>query len=62
MSAVKILVPISGGKDSQACLKLALHHYAPDEVRGLFTHPDDHQAVKDYAAKLARKRAKAVGA
>lgn len=33
---VKVLVPISGGKDSQACLKLALQHYQPDEVRGLF--------------------------
>lgn len=32
------------------------------EVRGLFARPDDHQAVKNYAAKLARKRAKAVGA
>ena len=29
------------------------------EVRGVFAHPDDHQAVKDYAAKLAKKRAKA---
>jgi len=35
---------------------------ATTEVRGLFAHPDDHQAVKDYAAKLARKRAKADGA
>ena len=26
------------------------------EVRGVFAHPDDHQAVKDYAAKLAKKR------
>ena len=33
---VKILVPISGGKDSQAALKLALQKYRPDEVRGLF--------------------------
>jgi len=32
------------------------------EVRCLFAHPDDHQAVKDYAAKLARKRAKAAKA
>lgn len=32
------------------------------EVRGLFAHPDDHQAVKNYAAKLARKRAKAAKA
>ena len=30
------------------------------EVRGLFAHPDDHKSVKDYAAKLARKRSKAV--
>lgn len=31
--AVKILVPVSGGKDS---LKLAVEHYPPGEVRGLF--------------------------
>ena len=31
---------------------------ATTEVRGLFAHPDDHQAVKDYAAKLSKKRAK----
>ena len=34
---------------------------ATTEVRGVFAHPDDHQAVKDYAAKLAKKRAKAAG-
>ena len=28
------------------------------EVRGIFAHPDDHSAVKDAAAKIARKRAK----
>lgn len=33
---VKVLVPLSGGKDSQAALKLALQKYRPDEVRGLF--------------------------
>lgn len=33
---VKCLVPISGGKDSQACLKLALQRFKPEEVRGLF--------------------------
>ena len=32
------------------------------EVRGVFANLDDHQAVKDYAAKLARKRAKAAKA
>lgn len=34
--AIKVLVPISGGKDSQACLKLALQNYSTDQVRGLF--------------------------
>ena len=29
------------------------------EVRGIFAHADDHASIKEYAAKLARKRAKA---
>lgn len=33
---IKCVVPVSGGKDSQACLQLALEHFAPHEVRGLF--------------------------
>lgn len=33
---VRILVPISGGKDSQATLKIALQHFPASEVRGLF--------------------------
>jgi len=33
---IKIVVPISGGKDSQACLKLALQSYPADEILGLF--------------------------
>ena len=33
---VKILVPLSGGKDSQACLELALQSALPSEIRGLF--------------------------
>jgi len=33
---VKILVPISGGKDSQACLELALLEHSPADIRGLF--------------------------
>jgi 3'-phosphoadenosine 5'-phosphosulfate sulfotransferase (PAPS reductase)/FAD synthetase len=36
MMQVKVLVPISGGKDSQACIKLALQHYKPEEILGLF--------------------------
>lgn len=33
---VKILVPLSGGKDSQACLELALNFCSAENVRGLF--------------------------
>ena len=41
---IKVVVPISGGKDSQACLKLALEVYPRNEVLGLhcdtqFEHP-----------------------
>jgi len=34
--SIKIVVPVSGGKDSQACLKLALENYSADEILGLF--------------------------
>lgn len=48
---VKVLVPISGGKDSQACLKLALQTHPAHEVRGLFCdtqfeHPLTYQHVE----------------
>lgn len=33
---IKVCVPISGGKDSQACLKLALTKYPKEEILGLF--------------------------
>lgn len=33
---IKIVVPLSGGKDSQACLVLALQSYPASEVMGLF--------------------------
>ncbi len=33
---IAIVVPVSGGKDSQACLKLALENYHKNEVIGLF--------------------------
>lgn len=29
------------------------------EVRGIFAHPDDHQQIKDEAAKIARRRQRA---
>jgi len=28
------------------------------EVRGVFAHPDDHAAIKAYAARLQKRRAK----
>jgi 3'-phosphoadenosine 5'-phosphosulfate sulfotransferase (PAPS reductase)/FAD synthetase len=48
---VKILVPISGGKDSQACLELALAHTERQDVRGLFCdtqfeHPLTYQHIE----------------
>lgn len=58
---VKILVPISGGKDSQACLKLAITHEDPSNVRALFCdtkfeHPQTyehvHWMVKHYGVQL----------
>ncbi len=48
---IKIIVPISGGKDSQACLKLALKDYDSNEVLGLFCdtkfeHPLTYKHIK----------------
>jgi 3'-phosphoadenosine 5'-phosphosulfate sulfotransferase (PAPS reductase)/FAD synthetase len=49
---IKIVVPISGGKDSQACLKLALELYDKSEVIGLFCdtqfeHPLTYQHIEN---------------
>ncbi len=33
---IRVVVPVSGGKDSQACLKLALQQYSTNQVLGLF--------------------------
>jgi 3'-phosphoadenosine 5'-phosphosulfate sulfotransferase (PAPS reductase)/FAD synthetase len=50
---VKILVPISGGKDSQAALKLALQTYRHDEVRGLFCDTQfEHPLTYAHVEKL----------
>jgi len=50
MQHIKVLVPISGGKDSQACLKMAMSTYPPNQVRGLFCdtqfeHPETYKHV-----------------
>ena len=36
MKKVKCIVPVSGGKDSQACLKMAVEAYGSEHVMGLF--------------------------
>jgi len=51
MNKIKIVVPISGGKDSQACMKLAMHRYHTDNILGLFCdtkfeHPKTYDHIK----------------
>lgn len=52
MKKVKCIVPVSGGKDSQACLKMAIEEFGGDNVLGLFCdtqfeHPKTYQHVKN---------------
>jgi 3'-phosphoadenosine 5'-phosphosulfate sulfotransferase (PAPS reductase)/FAD synthetase len=63
---IKVVVPISGGKDSQACLKKALEQYRRDEVLGLFCdtgweHPLTYAHVDTlatlYGVEIARLKA-----
>lgn len=53
-SNIKCVVPLSGGKDSQACLKIALSKFDSDEILALFCdtgyeHPITYQHVKEVA-------------
>ncbi len=48
---VKCVVPVSGGKDSQACLKMAISEFKSNEILGLFCdtkfeHPRTYDHVK----------------
>jgi 3'-phosphoadenosine 5'-phosphosulfate sulfotransferase (PAPS reductase)/FAD synthetase len=48
---IKCVVPVSGGKDSQACLKFALTIYKPSEIFGLFCdtqfeHPETYKHIE----------------
>jgi len=51
MKKVNCIVPISGGKDSQACMKLAVKKFGPENVLGLFCdtkyeHPLTYEHIK----------------
>lgn len=55
---VKVLVPVSGGKDSQACMKLAVNEHGAENVLGLFCdtkfeHPETYAHVKRIAQLYA---------
>lgn len=46
-------------KERQAEFRKRKAESESSEVRGIFANKDDHSAIKNYAAKLAKKRAKA---
>ena len=50
---MKILVPVSGGKDSQACLKLAIDEAGSENVRGLFCDTQfEHEITYEHVHRL----------
>lgn len=51
---VKCVVPVSGGKDSQVCAKLAVEKYGPDSVVGLFCDTQfEHPITYEHINKIA---------
>lgn len=67
--AYKVIVPVSVGKDSQACLRLAVEEHGPDAVLGLFLdtqfeHPWTYQHVEwmeqHYGCRIHRECAGSV--
>lgn len=49
----KIIVPVSGGKDSQACLKLAVDIWGSDKVEGMFCDTgNEHPKTYNHIAKM----------
>ena len=48
--------------ERQAAFRKRQAEQQATEVRGIFAHKDDHAAIKNYAAKLAKKRAKTANA
>lgn len=50
---IRCVVPISGGKDSQTCLKLALDHFHKDEIIGLFCDTKfEHPITYEHITKI----------
>lgn len=69
MSKFRIIVPVSGGKDSQACLKMAVSEFGHESVVGLFCdtqfeHPQTYRHIDYieslYGAMIIRKSAGSV--
>ena len=55
MKQVKCIVPVSGGKDSQACLKMAVEAFGSNEVLGLFCDTQfEHPKTYDHVKRMAR--------
>lgn len=52
---IKCVVPVSGGKDSQACLKLAAAHFGSDNCIGLFCDTQfEHPITYAHIANLQK--------
>lgn len=52
-SRVKVVIPLSGGKDSQACLKLAASQFELSEIRGLLCDTQwEHPLTYAHVEKL----------
>jgi 3'-phosphoadenosine 5'-phosphosulfate sulfotransferase (PAPS reductase)/FAD synthetase len=52
-AVIKIVVPVSGGKDSQACLKMAVSEVGGDHVLGLFCDTQfEHPLTYAHVEKL----------
>lgn len=53
MSKIDIIVPVSGGKDSQTCLKMAVEEVGPDKVLGLFCDTQfEHPITYEHIEKM----------
>jgi len=53
MKKVKVIVPVSGGKDSQCCLKIAVSEFGADQVLGLFCDTKfEHKKTYAHIEKL----------